>query len=59
VAKKVAIYTRKNGTREYELAQPRTMYAKETIFVLRYRQYGKRKWETLDIPDYKHAEGFG
>lgn len=56
MAKKVAIYIRQSGTREYELAHPRNLYPNGTIFVLRYRQRGSRKWETLDVPDYKHAE---
>jgi integrase len=52
---KVAVYIRKSGTREYEKASPRANYPGGTIFCLRYTQGGKRKYETLSVPDYKQA----
>src|SRR5216684_543984 len=47
MAQKVSLYIRKNGTRKYELADPKTIYSLGTIFVLRYKRDGKRVWETL------------
>ena len=52
---KVAVYIRKSGTREYEKASPKANYSGGTIFCLRYTQHGKRKFETLSVPDYKQA----
>src|SRR6516165_8552473 len=52
---KVAVYIRKSGSREYEKASPRANYPSGTIFCLRYTQGGKRKYETLSVPDYKQA----
>src|ERR1700746_2306257 len=51
---KVTIYVRNHKTREDELAEPRTIYPQGTIWCLRYKLDGKRKWETLasktDVP---------
>ena len=52
---KVAVYIRNSGTREYEKASPKTNYPGGTIFCLRYTQDGRRKFETLSVPDYKQA----
>jgi hypothetical protein len=52
---KVAVYIRKSGTREYAKASPRANYPGGTIFCLRYTHDGKRKYETLSVPDYKQA----
>jgi len=52
---KVAVYIRKSGTREYEKASPRATYPGGTIFCLRFTQFGKRKYETLSVPDCKQA----
>ena len=54
---KVTIYIRNHQTREYELADPKTIYPDGTIWVLRYKQGGRRKWETLS--DKSHAPGCG
>jgi hypothetical protein len=55
MAKRVAVYIRRAGSREYELASPRALYPSNVVFCLRYTQQGKRKWETLDVNDYKKA----
>jgi hypothetical protein len=52
---KVAVYIRKSGTREYEKASLRANYPGGTIFCLRFTQFGKRKYETLSVLDYKQA----
>ena len=52
---KVAVYIRKSGTREYAKASPKANYPSGTIFCLRYTQFGKRKYETLSVSDYKQA----
>ena len=43
---KVSVYIRNHQTREYEPADPKTAYPQGTIFCLRYKKDGKRKWET-------------
>jgi len=45
---KVSVYIRNHQTREYEPADPKTAYPQGTIFCLRYKKDGKRKWETLN-----------
>src|ERR1019366_4337576 len=42
---KITVYLRKQGTREYELADPR--FPRPGSYVLRYQRNGKRVWETL------------
>lgn len=45
---KVSLYVRQHGSREFVLADGKTKYPyPSTIFVLRYKQGGKRIWETL------------
>ncbi|MBZ5566596.1 MAG: site-specific integrase [Acidobacteriia bacterium] len=51
----VSIYVRCHGSRDYERANPRKTYSADTIFVLRYKQRGKRVWQTLDVPNYDQA----
>ena len=38
MAQKVSLYICKNGSRKYELADPKTIYPLGTIFVLRYKR---------------------
>ena len=42
---KITVYIRKQGTRQYELADPR--FPRPGSYVLRYQRNGKRVWETL------------
>src|SRR5258708_36676067 len=45
---KVSLYVRQHGSRKFVLADAKTKYPyPNTIFVLRYKQQGKRIWETL------------
>ena len=44
---KVSVYIRNHQTRAYEPADAKTTYPLGTIFCLRYKKDGKRKWETL------------
>lgn len=50
---KVTVYIRKQGTRQYELANPKFLCAGS--FVLRYKRDGKRIWETLPDSNYSDA----
>jgi integrase/recombinase XerD len=54
---KVTIYIRNHKTREYELANAKTGYPPDTIWCLRYKKDGKRKWETLN--NETHVRGCG
>jgi hypothetical protein len=52
----VSIYIRKSGIRAYELASPRKAHV-GAIFVLRYKQRGKRVWQTPDdVHSYDQAK---
>ena len=54
---KITVYLRKQGTRQYVLADPK--FPCPGSFVLRYQRAGKRVWETLPdgttYPDARHA----
>jgi integrase len=54
---KVTIYIRNHKTREYEIADPKTSYPQGTIWCLRYKRDGQRKWETLNHET--HVPGAG
>src|SRR5208283_3760049 len=51
MAHKVSIWIRQPVTQKYSKAKPRTVYAPDTRFVLRYH----RKWETTNATSYKEA----
>ena len=52
---KVSVYVREHGSRKFVLANPKAKYAyPNTIFVLRYKQDGKRVFETLG-PNHNYS----
>ena len=54
MSKRVAVYSREGGSRQYDLANPRTLDPGNTVFCLRYTQRGRRKWDTLNVANLPH-----
>jgi integrase len=52
---RVKLYTREHTTRKFIPANPKTIYALDTIWVLRFTVQGKRKWEFIEAKDYRDA----